>query len=65
MLTTMKRRRRSSSSGHHLCSLEARPRVLHHLVRREHVIPDLLPEGGLYLVTCGEQIDMAVQYDVS
>ena len=42
---------KSSSIDRDLCSLVARPRVLHHLVRREHVIPDLLPEGGLYLVT--------------
>lgn len=47
-----------SSSGCHLCCLVTCPCVLHHLVRREHVIPDLLPEGGLYLVAWGEKIDM-------
>ena len=49
---------KSSSIDRDLCSLVARPRVLHHLVRREHVIPDLLPEGGLYLVAWFEKIDM-------
>jgi len=47
-----------SSSGCHLCCLITRPCVLHHLVRCEHIIPDLLPEGGLYLVAWVEKIDM-------